>query len=165
MATVLYRDFRRKEECFFRMLDFFRERAGVQPREERKFTSYGNFFIRHSQVERKTLYVGESAGFQDGLWSFGLRYAILSGYLAARSIIDGTDYDRLWKGGLKPMLETSLVNRFLLERFGLAGYRHITRQLAKGDPCAYLRRHYNPSLLKRFFLPLALKKKSRPPQT
>jgi flavin-dependent dehydrogenase len=82
-----------------------------------------------------------------------MRYAILSGYLAARSIIDGTDYDRLWKSALKPLLETSLVNRFLLERFGPVGYRHITRQLAKGEPCLYLRRHYNPSLVKRALLP------------
>lgn len=155
MATVLYGEFHREGECFSRMVRFFREREGVEPREERKFTSYGNFFIRNSQMERKTLYVGESAGFQDGLWSFGMRYAILSGYLAARSIIDGADYDRLWKGELKPLLETSLVNRFLLEKLGHPGYRHLARQLATGEPCTYLRRHYNPSFLKRLLLPLA----------
>lgn len=154
MATVLYRDFHREGECFSRMVRFFLEREGVEAEETKKFTSYGNFFIRKSQVDRKTLYVGESAGFQDGLWSFGMRYAVLSGYLAARSIIDGADYDRLWKRELKPMLETSLVNRFLLEKFGHAGYRHLVRQLTKGDPCAYLRRHYNPSFLKRLILPL-----------
>lgn len=155
MSTVLYRDFRREEECFSRMLGFFREREGVEPQDARKFTNYGNFFIRSSQVKRSTLYVGESAGFQDGLWSFGMRYAILSGYLAAKSIIDGTDYDRLWKGELKPLLETSLVNRFLLERLGHAGYRHVARRLAHGEPCNYLRRHYNPSFFKRLLLPLA----------
>lgn len=161
MATVLYRDFHREEDCFSRMLRVFREKEGVDAGEGKKFTSYGNCFLRNSQVDRKTLYVGESAGFQDGLWSFGMRYAVLSGYLAARSIMDGTDYDRLWKGELKPMLETSLVNRFLLEKFGRLGYRHLTRQLAKGDPCAYLRRHYNPSFLKRLLLPLALQKGER----
>lgn len=157
MATVLYRDFHREGECFSRMVRFFLEREGGEVGEAKRFTSYGNFFIRNSQVERKTLYVGESGGFQDGLWSFGMRYAILSGYLAARSIIDGTDYDRLWKGELKPMLETSQVNRFLLEKLGCTGYRHLTRRLAGSDPCAYLRRHYNPSFLKRLLLPLALK--------
>ncbi len=160
MATVLYRDFHREAESFPRMLRFLREREGVEPRDARKFTSYGNFFIRDSQVAGETRYVGEAAGFQDGLWSFGMRYAILSGYLAARSIIDGTDYDLLWKRELKPLLETSLVNRLLLERFGHVGYRHITRQLAKGEPCTYLRRHYNPSLLKQLLFPLALQRET-----
>lgn len=47
-----------------------------------------------------------------------MRYAILSGYLAAKSLIEGSDYDMLWKRGLKPMLETSLINRYLFEKGG-----------------------------------------------
>ena len=43
------------------------------------------------------LLVGEAAGFQDELFRFGLRYAVISGYLAAKSIIEGLDYDELWK--------------------------------------------------------------------
>jgi flavin-dependent dehydrogenase len=155
MATVLYRGFRREGNCFSRMIRFFREKEGIEFREEKKFASYGNFFIRSTQRDKNTLYVGESAGFQDGLWGFGMRYAVLSGYLAARSIIDGTDYDRLWKKELKPMLETSLVNRFLIERFGHLGYRYLSRRLARGNPCDYLGWHYNPSFCKRLLLPLA----------
>ena len=157
MATVLNRDFHREGDCFFRMVRFFRETEGVDIRDEKKFTSYGNFFLRGTQMDRKTLYVGESAGFQDGLWGFGMRYAVLSGYLAARSIIDVTDYDGLWKKQLKPMLETSLVNRFLIDRFGHTGYRYLARNLVREDPCEYLRRHYNPSFLKGLILPLARK--------
>lgn len=155
MATVLYRDFRREKACFDGMMSFFRSTGRIDIRDEKRFTSYGNFFMRASQVEGKTLYVGESAGFQDGLWGFGLRYAILSGYLAARSIIDGADYDDLWKQRLKPMLETSQVNRYLFEKFGHAGYRYLTRKLAHGNPCAYLRKHYNYSWWKHLLLPLA----------
>ena len=155
MATVLYRDFRREGDCFVRMVRFFREREGVDVCGERKFTSYGNFFIRDSQAADRTLFVGESAGFQDGLWGFGMRYAVHSGYLAARSIIDGSDYDTLWKRELGPMLETSLVNRFLVETFGHTGYRYLAGKLSLGNPGDYLGRHYNPSLLKRLLLPLA----------
>jgi flavin-dependent dehydrogenase len=155
LATVMYRDFNREKECFAATERLFRNMADVDIREPQRFTSYGNFFIRNSQVNDNSLYVGESAGFQDGLWGFGLRYAVLSGYLAARSIITGDDYDDLWKKHLKPMLETSMVNRFLLERWGHAGYRYLARKLARGNPCAYLRRHYNRSFCKGLLLPLA----------
>ncbi len=155
LATVMYRDFYREKECFAAMERFFRGMGEMDIRNERRFASYGNFFIRNSQVHDSSLYVGESAGFQDGLWGFGLRYAIISGYLAAQSIMTGADYDVLWKKRLKPMLETSLVNRFLLERFGHAGYRYLTRRLTRESPCDYLRRHYNESFCKRLLLPLA----------
>jgi flavin-dependent dehydrogenase len=155
LATVMYRDFNREKECFAGTERLFRDMLDVEIRDPHRFTSYGNFFIRSSQVRENSLYVGESAGFQDGLWGFGLRYAVLSGYLAARSIITGDDYDNLWKARLGPMLETSMVNRFLLEKWGHAGYRYLTRKLGQGNPCDYLRRHYNRSFCKGLLLPLA----------
>jgi len=154
LATVLYRDFQQGATCFNRLRDVARERLGLEVENGRQFSSYGNFFIRTSQLDGNRLYVGESAGFQDALWGFGLRYAIVSGWLAARSIIDGSDYDRLWQTRLRPQLETSLVNRFLFESFGHAGYRYLTGQFRGGDPCDYLRRHYNASLGKRLLFPL-----------
>lgn len=152
LATVMYRDFRREGECFALTREHFL-RTGLDVSGERRFASYGNFFLRRSQVEGGTIYVGESAGFQDGLWGFGMRYAILSGYLAARSIIDGTDYDLLWRERLRPLLTTSLVNRYLFERFGDVGYRYLARRLATPDPLAYLQRHYNPSPWKSILFP------------
>ncbi len=154
LATVLYRDFQRGADCFARLREVARQRLGLEVENGRQFASYGNFFIRSSQREENRLYVGESAGFQDALWGFGLRYAIVSGWLAARSIIDGSDYDRLWQTRLRPLLETSQVNRFLFESFGHAGYRYLTGQVASGAPCDYLRRHYNVSLGKRLLFPL-----------
>lgn len=41
------------------------------------------------------LYVGEAAGIQDASRGFGLRYAITSGALAAKSIIEGKEYVEL----------------------------------------------------------------------
>lgn len=155
MASVLYGDFHREKESFARMSEFFRGETSLEIRDEKRFAGYGTFFLRNSQVMRKGLYVGESAGFQDYLWGFGMRYALLSGSLAARSIMEGVDYDLLWKRELKPMLETSLVNRFLVERFGAAGYRYLARKLASSEPCDFLRRHYNHSFGKHLLLPFA----------
>ncbi|MFO0753773.1 MAG: hypothetical protein U0411_10680, partial [Thermodesulfovibrionales bacterium] len=108
-----------------------------------------------TRKHHRILYVGESAGFQDFLWGFGMRYAIRSGYLAAKSFIENTDYDALWKEELEPMLETALVNRYLFERLGPAGYRFLARKFAQGNPCGFLRRQYNHSLSKQLLLPLA----------
>jgi flavin-dependent dehydrogenase len=84
-----------------------------------------------------------------------MRYAVLSGYLAARSMIDGSDYDLLWKKELKPQIETSLVNQYLMEKFGHVGYRYLARRLTRESPSDYLRRHYNRSFCKLLLLPLA----------
>ncbi len=158
MATVIYREYRKGDEFFENMIRFFKNNFDITIENEKKFGGYGNFFMRDTQINHKKLYVGESAGFQDCLWGFGMRYAILSGYLAAKSIIEGSDYDSLWRKELKPMLETSLINRYLFERFGHAGYRFLIKKCTVINPCDLLRKHYNYSFLKHLLLPFARKK-------
>lgn len=58
---------------------------------------YGNFDIPFSAFTNGQYYVGEAAGFQDISKGFGIKFAMLSGWLAAKSIITGENYDRLWK--------------------------------------------------------------------
>jgi flavin-dependent dehydrogenase len=86
-----------------------------------------------------------------------MRYAVISGYLAAKSILEGSDYDALWKGRLKRMLETSLINRYLFERWGHRGYRYLAKKFSSGNPCEFLRKHYNHSFFKNLLLPFAKK--------
>lgn len=155
MATVLYREFRKGDEYFERMLNFFNSRLDMHIRNEKKFGGFGNFFLRDSQVRHGKVYIGETAGFQDCLWGFGMRYSILSGYLAAQSLIDDSDYDVLWKRELKPMLETSLINRYLFEKLGNRGYRYLAKKFHGGNPCDLLMKHYNYSYLKHLLLPVA----------
>lgn len=155
MAAVLYRDFKKADAYLEKTLAFFTGRMDLDMENTKKFGGYGNFFLRDSQMRNEKLYVGEAAGFQDCLWGFGMRYAMLSGYAAARSIMDGEDYDTLWQRELRPGLESSLVNRYLFERIGHAGYRLLTRCFGRGDPAKTLKRLYRPSLLKRLLLPLA----------
>ena len=90
-----------------------------------------------------------------------MRYSILSGYLAARSIIEGSNYDDLWKESLGPMLKTSLVIRFLFEKSGHTGHRYLVKNLKKRDACAYLNRLYNRSRTKSLILPLARRSYAR----
>ena len=155
MAAVIYKDFKNTKKYFKNLVNFFQNEKNIDIKNEKKFGGFGNFFIRNVNASGKKIYVGESAGFQDYLWGFGLRYAIVSGYLAAMSIITGSDYDSLCKKEIKPMLETSLVNRYLIEKFGDFGYRYIAKKFAKGNPCNFLKRNYNPSFLKSLILPIA----------
>jgi flavin-dependent dehydrogenase len=158
MATVIYKDFKNTKKYFKNLVNFFRNEKYTDIKNEKRFGGFGNFFIRNTNSFDKKIYVGESAGFQDYLWGFGLRYAIMSGYLAAMSIITDSDYDSLWKKEVKPMLETSLVNRYLIEKFGDFGYRYIARKFAEGNPCNFLKRNYNLSFFKKILLPIAKNK-------
>jgi flavin-dependent dehydrogenase len=155
MVAVLYREYSRANECFGKTVKFFTENLGLKIRNEKRFGSCGNFSISDSQIRGGKLYVGEAGGFQDCLWGFGMRYAISSGQLAAKSIMDGSDYDSLWKRDLKLKLETSLVNRYLFEKCGHAGYRFLVKKLADGNPCKFLRGQYGHSFFKHLLLPVA----------
>ncbi len=94
--------------------------------------------------------------FQDTLWGFGMRLAISSGVLAAQSLLNGEDYDTLWQRELKPLMETSVVNRALYSMVGNRGYSWCLRlQISRPNLRESLRRQYQPSLLKRLLEPWA----------
>lgn len=99
--------------------------------------------------------IGEQAGFQDALAGFGMRYALRSGILAARSLIEGADYTRFWRRELWPLLRTGVANRFIFNTIGERGWAWALRGLSRSDSGEKLRRLYQPSLLSRLVYPLA----------
>ena len=104
------------------------------------------------------LYVGECAGFQDALAGFGMRYALLSGHLAATSLLAGKAlaYDDLWRTRFGDELMASTVNRYLYAAFGDPGRRYLVRRLTgTSGGRARLRSHYARSALKRLLYPIA----------
>ena len=93
--------------------------------------SYMNFHLKERATSERSLFVGEAAGFQDYLFGLGIRYALTSGHLAARSILESRDFDELWTAELAKKQETSLVNRFLYEAGGNVGLSVFVRQAAR----------------------------------
>jgi flavin-dependent dehydrogenase len=157
LATVIYRDFRNEKTYFQRTLETFQKLVPAAMRNVREFGGYGNFFLRPTAVEGKKIYLGESAGFQDALFGFGMRYAMTSGFLAAQSIIRGSSYDDLWKEKLLPLLRASASNRMIYEFLGNRGYEFAFKRIAnRADFRDALGRQYNPSLWKTGLFPLAL---------
>ncbi len=102
------------------------------------------------------LYVGEAAGLQDYFLGFGLRYAVLSGHLAARSLLTGQSYVELIARELHPNLRVGFVNRLLYNHLGDRGYRWFIQWAARAaDVRARARRVYALTPLHRALWPLA----------
>jgi flavin-dependent dehydrogenase len=100
----------------------------------RRFGYGGALRVPSTAIRDGRLYVGEAAGFQDCLFGFGMRYAMLSGALAARALAEGEDYDRLWRGAFGHQLSVGARNRRLYSRFGNPGYESMIRILASRNP-------------------------------
>lgn len=156
MATCMFKDFTGERGCFERTVETFKKVfPSLDITDAKEFGGYGNFFFGKPAFENGKYYIGEAAGLQDCLWGFGMRYAFVSGFLAARAIIEDKDYEALVKENLIPMQRASLVNRFIFEMLGNNGYRHYINYLARGNAMEKVRRQYNPSFLKTLLYPVA----------
>jgi flavin-dependent dehydrogenase len=157
IASCMFAEFRDEQACLERTVEFFHRHVGVTMRAPRRFGGTASFALPRTARRGPLLLVGEAAGFQDPLWGFGMRYALLSGHLAAGVLAAGRpqDYDRLWKERFGGALATGVVNRFFYARLGERGYAWLLGRLDRAaDPRAWLRRMYGPSLFKRMLVPL-----------
>ncbi|MGE5277710.1 MAG: NAD(P)/FAD-dependent oxidoreductase [Acidobacteriota bacterium] len=158
VAACLFDDFHREKLYLERTIAFFREKAGLAMRNPVRFGGTGNVLLPSTARHGDILFVGEAAGFQDALWGFGMRLAMLSGHLAARAHLDGTpaEYDGLWRQRMGDLLWVSIVNRCAFSRMGNRGYVRLMRSIARAaDARQWLRRHYAPSIGKRLLFPIA----------
>jgi flavin-dependent dehydrogenase len=152
-GCAIVADFKRIDEYFAHSLEAAQQLHRFQvPAQTRTGYSYMNFHLKQRATNGHARYVGEAAGFQDYLFGLGIRYALTSGYLAARSILEGRDFDELWKSELGAKQETSLVNRFLYETGGNFGLSVFVRQAGRAKDFrrylgAWHRRRWWKSLL------------------
>jgi flavin-dependent dehydrogenase len=158
VATCLFEDFHREKLYLERTIAFFQKRAGLAMRHPVRFGGTGNVLLPSTARHGNILFAGEAAGFQDALWGFGIRIAMLSGHLAAQALLAGApaDYDRLWRRRLGDLVRVSIVNRYLFDRMEDRGYVRLMRSIGRADDTRqWLRRHYGPSPGKRLLLALA----------
>jgi flavin-dependent dehydrogenase len=151
IASCLFSDLVNYRRYLDATVEFFSIRTGMQLSEARRFGGTGTVRVEGSATRGSQLSVGEAAGFQDALWGFGLRYAMISGHLAARALVEGRpgEYDAAWQKRLGGYIRTSFVNRYFYERLGNPGYHaFLNRLAAAGDARDWLRRHYAPSAWK-----------------
>jgi flavin-dependent dehydrogenase len=103
----------------------------------------GDFSIPDRYIVDGRHYVGEAGGLQDFMWGFGMRYAITSGVLAAKSIMGEVDYEEEVRTRLLPLVKASATNRFLMNRMGDRGFKAVARywmrdQKRSGDGLGFM---------------------------
>jgi flavin-dependent dehydrogenase len=140
-----------------RVVAGFRSRVRFEIESPQYFVAAGTFGLPQTAQRDGRLYVGEAAELQDPLFGFGLRMSMTTGYLAARGILDGRDYDSLWQARLTPQLQAAAVHRMLFQQIGNIGYRLLlpyVRLFARAgrDLC---HRYYQPMWYTRLLWPLA----------
>ncbi|MFN2442750.1 MAG: NAD(P)-binding protein [Thermoanaerobaculia bacterium] len=158
-GTAIVSDFKRIDHYFDASLARV---LSVRPlrvdRNQRTGYSYMNFHLKATSVAGGTSFAGEAAGFQDYLFGLGIRYALKSGWLAARALIEEKPFDTLWREQLEAKQRTSLVNRFLYERGGNFGLSMFVRQAASApDFNEYLAKWHRSTWWKRMAEPLIRK--------
>lgn len=115
LCTVVFNQLQRLNTCFERTIEVARRLVPLQLDQAQPVGGIGSFFWGHPVTLGKALLVGESAGFQDLLWGFGIRMAMTSGHMASQSFLTSEDYTASVHRTINPLLKASLVNRFLWE--------------------------------------------------
>jgi hypothetical protein len=116
MCTVVFGKVELVNKCFEETKNIFSKLVDLDMKNQLNVGGCGYFNYKPTLSEDDKLYVGEAAGLQDAFLGFGMRYAITSGYLAAKSIVEGKDYEKLIEERFSKQLKASVVNRFLWER-------------------------------------------------
>ena len=134
LATVLLKSFTKIHKCLDTSIDVIKQLFDTTELSNvKRWTAHGTFSIPQSGERNGTLWVGESAGFQDCFLGFGIRNAMVSAGLAAQSIIQNTSYDELWRTRLLPHLKASVVNRVIYEKLGNPAKRGLWLMMGKND--------------------------------
>jgi flavin-dependent dehydrogenase len=95
-----------------------------------------------------------------------MKYALLSGYAAARSIMEEKDYDTIWRKLFLDKQKASAANRLIYELSGQWGYNYIANRLDNSrSPKSWLKDQYSFGLGKRLVYPFTkfAQKRSRSP--
>lgn len=156
VKSCMFADFGRQQSYVARTVERFRRLVGLDMQAPRFHAGAGNILMPQTAMHGGCAVVGERAGFQDALAGFGMRYAMRSGVLAARALLEGRNYDSLWRQHMAQPLRASLVNRALYARFGNRGYCWLLQaQAASGNTRAFLRWLYGDGPLSRSLVPWA----------
>ncbi len=165
LAACLFADFHNERTYVARSVEFFSKKVDLRMQNPRRFGGSGNFSLPHRASKGNILYAGEAAGFQDPLFGFGIRWALISGALAGKALAtdDPKRYEHDWKRRLRDYHQTAMTNRWFYERFGERGYHWLMRQLPEHvDVRERLRWTYAPSLWKRGWYHLVASRRHEP---
>ena len=153
LASVVIKDLSKANLCFKNSLEAFSKLKKFNIENRRSFAGYGTFAMNETNKQDQRLVVGEAAGFQDLFLGFGMKYAFLSGYVAAKSIMEEIDYDMAWKELFLGKQKASAANRLIYEISGQWGYNYIANRLGNSrSPKSWLKDQYSFGLSQKAHL-------------
>jgi flavin-dependent dehydrogenase len=156
VKSCMFSGFKQERLYVERTVERFRRLVGLEMRNPRPHGGVGNFHVPATALSGIHPIAGEQAGFQDAFAGFGMRYAILSGFMSGRALLGAESYDLAWRRELKPAIETAVINRAVYSLLGNRGYRSVLRSQAWiGDARGFLRWLYRPAFVRRSLLPWA----------
>jgi flavin-dependent dehydrogenase len=155
LGLALLDGYSKLEAQFEKALVRFQEIQPFDIESPRPGYSYMNFFLHGSSEKGSRLFAGEAGGFQDYLFGLGIRYALVSGHLAARSLIERVPFDELWRKRLLRGMRSSLGARLLYESLGRHGLRRFVAQSGRRDFRDFLHSWARPSWWRLALRPLA----------
>ena len=156
VATALACDFHKAWPCFERARAAFAKLGLSDFHDERRFGGRADICHGRPLEDQDRLYVGEAAGLQDYFLGFGLRYALQSGHLAARSLMTGESYASLVSQRLGGSFRAGFVNRLLYNSLGDRGYGWVVRWVGRSaNVRGRARRVYSLTPLHRVLWPVA----------
>jgi hypothetical protein len=154
LAVLITRAFRDARRLLAATVAAFQRIRPFEMRDARLHGGFGGGLTKSGTGGRGPLHVGEAAGLLDYLWGFGIRYALSSGALAARALMEERDYEQLLAQDLHPLVQASLLNRRLYDYAGNRLCRALIRRFcARDDLHGLLRRCYRPQGLRIRCLP------------
>jgi len=155
VKSCMFSGFKQEKLYVERTLDAFRRLAGLRMNNPQAHGGVGNFRLPVTALSGGHPVAGEQAGFQDTLFGFGMLFAIRSGVLGARALLEAGSYDKLWQRDLRPLLAASVVNRALYDVAGNRGYRALLRMQSGHDARSFLRGLCRSSWYARLLFPWA----------
>ncbi len=156
VKSCMFNDFKHEQRYVQRTVTAFQRLVDLEMKKPVAHGGVGNFYIPTQICSGNRPVIGEQAGFQDTLWGFGMRYAINSGILAAKSILTGAKCSAMWFSKYKSLLEVSVVNRVLYNDFYHFGSKWFLKYVSRHpDVRHFLHRQYNPMFIKKLLYPWA----------
>lgn len=157
LGLALLKGYSQLERQFEKAIERFQLLSPFEVNSPQPGYSYMNFYLHGSSQKGGALFAGEAGGFQDYLFGLGIRYALISGHLAARAVVENVDYDRLWRERFEGMMRASVTSRLLYESLGGFGLRLFAWQAAHRDFRKFLHAWARPSWWRLVLRPLAEK--------
>ena len=160
ICTCLWRKQKKSGRYLNETIAWYEQHYELNRKPIKRVGGKGDFSIPDRYLHEGRYYVGEAGGLQDFMWGFGMRYAITSGTLAAKSILGECDYEEEIRKQLVPLIKVSATNRFLMNRIGDRGFKKVAEywmrdQERKGDGLEFMRWVYTPGIIRKMIWPIA----------